>query len=133
MPLRRLGARSGVSILLDGLERAAELFEYRLKQDFNDDLTLVDPFAGSDWTLSGSAFQSLDGPSLYRYTRANSGRTVGFTIRPLGNAAPTPSAPHYRGKVVVGPKPDLGGSADDKTFIFEFAWFVIGEPEEVTA
>ena len=133
MTFRRLGARSGVALSLDGLERAAELFEYRLKPAAGDDFTLTDPFPRSDWTLTGSAFQSLDNASLYRYARKHSGETVAFLIRPLGNSAPTIDAPHYRGRVTIGPKPDLGGSAEDTTFVFEFEWSVIGEPEEVTS
>ncbi|MFJ2544393.1 hypothetical protein [Microbacterium sp. NPDC087589] len=133
MSFQRLGPRSRPSITLGGLERAVELLEYRLTPTPSDAMGFTDPFADSDWTLGGAAYQSLDAGSLYRFARANSGETVPFTIRPLGNVAPSAHAPHYAGQVIVGPKPELGGAASARFFVFEFAWSVLGEPTEVTA
>lgn len=132
MSFQRLGPRSRPSITLGGLERAVELLDYRLTPSPSEDVSILDPFPESEWSLRGSAYQSLDTGSLYRYAREHSGETVQFTIRPLGNAMPTAYAPHYTGEVVVGPKPELGGSASARFFVFEFAWLVPDEPVEVT-
>ncbi|MDQ0645664.1 hypothetical protein [Microbacterium murale] len=131
MTFQRLGSRSRPSITLDRLERAIELLDYRLAPTPGDDMTYLSPFPESEWTLEGSAYQSLDAGSLYRYAREHSGETVAFTIRPLGNAMATAYAPHYTGEVVIGPKPALGGSASARFFVFEFAWEVPDEPTEV--
>lgn len=133
MTFAKLGSRSRPSITLGGLERAVELTEYRLAPSAGDSFGLTDPFPESRWTLNGAAYQSLDSGSLYRYARDHSGETVAFTVRPLGNAAATADAPHYTGQVVVGPRPELGGSTSDRAFLFEFAWDILGEPAEVTA
>lgn len=133
MNSRRLGSRSRPSITLGGLERAVELLDYRLAPTPSDDVDILSPFPASEWTLSGAAFQSLETGSLYRYARAHSGETVAFTVRPKGNSTPTANAPHYTGRVVIGPKPSLGGSASERAFRFEFVWLVPEEPLEVTA
>lgn len=132
MTFQRLGSRSRPSITLDGLERAIELLDYTLTPTPGESFGLGDPFPDSEWMLKGSAYQSLAVGSLYRYARDRSGETVAFTVRPLGNAAPTLDAPHYTGEVVIGPRPELGGSASDRFFVFEFAWRVLDEPAEVT-
>lgn len=133
MTFQRLGSRSRPSITLDGLERAVELLEYRLTPTPSEDYGLGDPFPESSWILRGAAYQSLDTGSLYRYAREHSGETVAFTIRPLGNATPSAQRPHYRGEVIIGPKPELGGSASERHFLFEFSWSVLEEALEVIA
>ncbi|MGM7677574.1 hypothetical protein [Microbacterium sp. A94] len=94
----------------------------------------LSPFEGADdrpTYLEGTAYQSLAEGSLWRFARDHSGERVEFVVAPHGNAEPGINQPHYRGSVVVGPKPDLGGEAEDRTFLFEFAWRVVGEVEEL--
>lgn len=80
------------------------------------------------WYLKGAAVQSADAASLWRFTWDYSGEVVPYTFAPLGNDTPTAYAPILSGSLVVGPRPELGGAASDKTFTFEFDWRLTDEP-----
>lgn len=128
----RLGARSRPSIQLGGVERWQELTEYRLSPEASDGTPFTAVIPVQEWWLKGEAYQSTTRGTLWRYTRDHAGETVAYRIAPSGNPTPTADRPHYVGRVIVGPAPELGGSASDRTFLYEFEWRVLGEPEEVT-
>ncbi|MBM7462912.1 hypothetical protein [Microbacterium dextranolyticum] len=121
------------ALWLDGVERWAELTEGHLAPEDSDDDSLALPFPVQQWTLSGEAYQNTRTGALWRFAWDRSGDTVPYVFAPNGNATPTADAPHYVGELQIGPRPALGGAAGDRAFIFEFAWLVVGEPEELTA
>lgn len=121
------------ALWLDGVERWAELTEGHLEPADSDEDALTLPFAVQEWTLSGEAYQNTRTGALWRFAWERSGDVVPYVFSPNGNATPTTEAPHYTGEVMIGPRPALGGAAGDRSFIFEFAWKAIGEPQEVTA
>lgn len=81
------------------------------------------------YTLKGSAIQSLDTDSFWRYAWHNSGTRINFRYAPLGNHEPTPDRPHLVGVVQVGAPPTLGGNAGTGEYAFDFEWEVIGKPD----
>lgn len=132
--MTRLGGRSNPWLRLGGLERAAELIAYGLASDDGETL-LTSAFKGDDQRphfLTGEAYQETRAAALWRYTRQHSGEVVPFVLSPNGNPAPSTDAPFYAGQVVVGPKPDMGGAAEDRWFRFRFVWDLIAEPDEIT-
>jgi hypothetical protein len=80
------------------------------------------------WYLKGTAAQSAEAVSLWRFTWEHSGEVVGYSFAPMGNGTATANAPILSGLLTVGPKPPLGGSASDAAFSFGFEWRCTGEP-----
>lgn len=81
-----------------------------------------------DWKIKGSAVQSLQTSSFWRYAWANTGETVAFRYAPKGNATASADEPHFLGTVKIGPRPTVGGEAGSADFTFEFEWEVEGAP-----
>jgi len=132
MPFARVGRRSRPSIKLEGVERWTELTSYGIKTEEGDRLHLTDPLGEQVEWLEGEAYQSTQSGSLWRFAREHSGEIVSFRVAPHGNTSPTEDAPHYVGRVTVGPRPDLGGDTSERHFLFSFSWRVLGAVEEVT-
>lgn len=131
MSFARLGARSRPSILIEGAERWAELTSYGIVGK-DGDQSFADSMPQQDQFLTGTAYQSLDHGSLYRFARERTGSEAGFLLAPLGNVEPTENAPLYLARVLVGPRPDLGGDSSTRTFLFSFAWRIVGTLHEIT-
>lgn len=132
--MRTLGKRSRPRLTIAGVERAVELTAYKI---FNDSgtSTIMSAFEnddGRDWWLSGSALQSLETGSLWRLALEHSGEQVPFTVAPDGADVPSPDHPWATGTVVIGPPPDLGGTATDERFLFDFTWRIIDAPAFLT-
>ena len=84
---------------------------------------------GRQYLIKGTAIQSLQTSSFWRYAWANSGQTVAFRYAPKGNATASADEPHFLGQVKIGPRPTIGGEAGASTeFSFEFEWQVDGDP-----
>ena len=84
---------------------------------------------GRQYLIKGTAIQSLQTSSFWRYAWANSGQTVAFRYAPKGNATASADEPHFLGQVKIGPRPTVGGEAGASTeFSFEFEWQVDGDP-----
>lgn len=84
---------------------------------------------GRQYLIKGTAIQSLQTSSFWRYAWANTGQTVAFRYAPKGNAVATADEPHFLGQVKIGPRPTVGGEAGaSNEFSFDFEWQVDGEP-----
>ena len=93
--------------------------------------SITSAYDGDDaapWYIKGEAIQSTAASSLWRFTWDHSGEVVGFTLAPNGNTTATADEPILAGKLTIGPRPQLGGAASDKTFVFDFDWRLSGEP-----
>ena len=110
----------------------ADITNYELFNDEaeSDVTTFADAAQGGarQHKLKGTAIQSTETASFWRYVWENSGVDVPFTLAPHGNDVPTASQPHFIGTVTIGSKPSIGGDAGTGAFTFEFEWLVIGEP-----
>ena len=119
-----------------GAEYSADLMSYRIEnEDANaDTVTFEDAEngGGRQFYLRGSAIQSLQATSLWRYLWANTGATeIPYTIAPAGNAVATAEQPHLVGTLTIGPKPTLGGEANaspTSAFDFDIELAIDGEP-----
>lgn len=80
------------------------------------------------YKIKGSAIQSLQTSSFWRYVWANTGQTVAFRYAPKGNATASADEPHFLGTVKIGARPTVGGEAGSGDFTFEFEWDVDGTP-----
>jgi len=84
---------------------------------------------GRQFLIKGSAIQSLQTTSFWRYVWSNSGNTVAYRYAPAGNAVASADQPHFTGTVKIGPKPTVGGEAGaSNEFVFDFEWEVQGLP-----
>lgn len=80
------------------------------------------------YLIKGSAVQSLQTSSFWRYAWANTGQTVAFRYAPKGNMTASADEPHFLGTVKIGPRPTVGGEAGTADFTFEFEWEVESTP-----
>jgi hypothetical protein len=93
--------------------------------------TITSTYDGDDvepWFIKGEAIQSTAADSLWRFVWDHSGEIVGYSMAPNGNTQPTADEPILTGTLTIGPRPQLGGAASDKTFIFGFDWQLTAEP-----
>lgn len=115
---------------------AADLISYRIENDVADADTVTFEDAaqggGRQFFLRGSAIQSTDTDSFWRYVWENSGGDpVPYTLAPHGNAAPSETQPHLTGMLTIGGKPTLGGEASTSStsaFAFDFEFEIDGTP-----
>jgi len=125
---------SALSLAFDGVDYWADVTQVRLTN-----IPIGDPMrahgnhaviaAPRQYLIKGTAAQSLDDGSFWRYAWANAQKIVDFRYAPLGNHEPAADAPHFIGRVQIGPRPTVGGNAGNKEYEFEFEWEVIGEPD----
>ncbi|MGK0715145.1 IPT/TIG domain-containing protein [Leucobacter sp. W1153] len=100
--------------------------------DKDGGLTTFEDAAGTpsrQYLVKGTAIQSLQTSSFWRYAWANSGQTVAFRYAPKGNQTASADEPHFLGQVKIGPRPTVGGEAGTSNeFSFDFEWRVDGDP-----
>lgn len=119
-----------------GAEYAADIISYSIDNEEADSdvITFEDAASGGSrqYYLRGSAIQSTETASFWRYVWENSGDTdVPYTIAPHGNQEPSEDQPHFTGTLTIGPKPTLGGEASTSSssaFQFEFEFEIDGTP-----
>lgn len=107
-----------------------EMTEAKIAPD-KGNTQLNSAYEGDDnapWFLTGTVTQSADSASLWRFTWEHSGEVVDYFFAALGNDTAALNAAILKGSVTVGPKPPLGGSADDVAFSFGIDWRCTGEP-----
>jgi hypothetical protein len=107
-----------------------ELTEFVIEPD-KGSTSIMSAYEGDDaapWYIKGSALQSTAAGSLWAFTWHHSGEVVGYELAPHGNATATADQPILSGSLTVGPRPQLGGAADAKGFVFEFDWRLTDEP-----
>lgn len=126
------GTKLALTLGSPGTDYWADITSYSLANDEAeaDVTTFEDAQAGGSrqFILSGSAVQSTDAASFWKYVWENTGESVAFTLAPHGNETATTAQPHFIGTVTIGPKPTLGGDAGPGAFTFDFEWDVDGEP-----
>lgn len=119
-----------------GTSHAADIISWRIENEEADSdvITFEDAAAGEgrQFFLRGSAIQSTDSASFWRFVWENTGEDgIAYTIAPHGNAAATESEPHFVGTLRIGPKPTIGGEASTSTqsaFQFDFEFEIDGTP-----
>jgi hypothetical protein len=123
-------------LLIDGLDRSDECttvtFGYGARQTFAD-------MRGTTPKLANmTVLQELEATSLYRMAMASDTDPVAGVIKPLGNAAPSATAPHWTFNIKpVGISGDafMGGEAAEDAsegLTVDLAW-IISDWAEVTA
>lgn len=123
---------SALSLVLDDVDYWADVTSAQLSSVENG--PPIETFHGEvhdfsrKYLLEGTAIQSLQSSSFWRFAWANSGRVIDFRYSPLGNHEPLEDSPHFIGKVRVGPYPAIGGDAGKGEYEFDFQWEVIGKP-----
>lgn len=124
---------SALSLTFGGTDYWADVTSVTLENADKDSSAVT--FADASGTpprqyqIKGSAIQSLDTSSFWRYAWANSGATVAFRYAPRGNATASADEPHFIGTVKIGPRPTVGGEAGaNNEFTFDFEWDVDGVP-----
>lgn len=126
------GTKLALTLGTPGVDYWADITQYELNNDEADsDVTTFEDAAGGgarQYKLTGTAIQSTDLASFWRYVWENTGEEVPFTLAPHGNTVATAAQPHFVGLVTIGPKPTIGGEAGTGAFTFEFEWDVEGEP-----
>lgn len=122
----RVGGKK-LTMTIGGVEIHAEASAVAMKNEeaSSDVTTFADAQEGGarQFYIEGTAVQSTDSASFWRYVWANTGETAAFILRPHGNVISTSDQPHFSGTLTIGPKPDLGGEAGtkkDQTFGFRF-------------
>ncbi|MFL0202124.1 hypothetical protein ACHFI2_16295, partial [Exiguobacterium acetylicum] len=119
-----------------GIERSADVISWTIENEEADSdvITFEDAANGGGrvFKLKGSAVQSTQTASFWRYVWENAGlAAVAYTIAPHGNTTPTASQPHFKGTLTIGPKPTIGGEASTSAtsaFTFDYEFVIDGEP-----
>lgn len=124
---------SALSLTFGGTNYWADVTAVSLINDEKDASALTyEDAAGTasrQFRITGTAIQSLQTSSFWRYAWANSGQTVAFRYAPKGNATASADAPHFLGTVKIGPRPVVGGEAGaSNEFTFDFTWDVEDQP-----
>ena len=126
------GTKLALTLGTPGTDYWADITKYELgnTEADSDVVTFADAADGGarQYTLTGSATQSTDAASFWRYVWTNTGEDVPFTLAPHGNELPTEAQPHFIGTVTIGAKPTLGGEAGTGAFTFDFEWNIVGIP-----
>lgn len=130
-----------LKIEVDGTEYTAAVSNCRVTSGEGDSdfTTFADAAAGGarEYQLVGTAGQDYVADSFWDVIYSQAGADLAVVIMPEGNAAPSPTQPHFTTTVTVQ-EPDgdlLGGAANKSTtakFTFEFA-FDCTRPVRVTA
>lgn len=119
-----------------GVDHSVDVISWTIEneQADSDVVTFEDAASGGgrQFFLRGSAVQSTDTASFWRYVWANTGTDdVPYTIAPHGNASPSAAQPHFVGTLKIGPKPNIGGEASTSSssaFTFDYEFEINGEP-----
>jgi hypothetical protein len=124
---------AALSLSFGGTDYWADVTKVTLENDEQDSgaVTFQDAAGtgGRQFSIKGSAIQSLQTTSFWRYVWSNSGQTVAYRYAPAGNAVASADQPHFVGTVKIGAKPTVGGEAGaGNEFTFDFEWEVQGLP-----
>lgn len=126
------GTKLALTLGSPGTDYWADITSYLLTNEEADSdvVTFADASEGGarQYKLTGSAIQSTEAASFWRYAWESTGEEVAFTLAPHGNAEASAAQPHFVGTVKIGPKPDIGGEAGNSAFTFDFEWEVVGTP-----
>lgn len=99
----------------------------------DDATTFADLAEGGavQWYFEVEGVSDYGTGSLWRYLWDNAGNAgVAFTFAPYGNLVPSATQPHFTGTLELGPKPAVGGQANE-VFTFEARFNVTGVPTMV--
>lgn len=128
MSTRIRGKKLGLKLGTPAIEASVDLTNARVESEDLDSPTFGDVASGAaQFYLRGTAIQSTDADSFWRYVWDNAGKRVAFTFSIHGNEEPTATQPHLVGFVTIGRKPGLGGDVNS-TATFEIEWEIDGEP-----
>lgn len=126
------GTKLALTLGTPGVDYWADITNYSLSngEADSDVTTFSDAAEGGSrqYKLTGSAIQSTEAASFWRYAWSNTGEDVPFVLAPHGNEVPSETEPHFIGTVTIGPKPSIGGEAGTGAFTFDFEWNVVGVP-----
>lgn len=119
-----------------GATFAADVISYSIENEEADSdvITFEDAASGGSrqYFLRGSAIQSTESASFWRYVWENSGQSdVAYTIAPHGNAVASADQPHFVGTLSIGAKPAIGGEASTSSssaFTFDYEFEIDGTP-----
>jgi hypothetical protein len=131
-----------LKMTVDAVERNAECStaEILTGEADSDFVTFADAAAGGarDYRLHIVAAQDAAVGTLWDLVWSEAGTSVACILKPYGNAAASPTQPHFTFNAVVT-EPEgafLGGEADKSTtrkMTFEAEWPLEGKPVKVTA
>ncbi|MBZ4485964.1 hypothetical protein LQ938_09705 [Microbacterium sp. cx-55] len=122
------GKKLRLTLGTPGEEVWQDVTNARIEADDLDTPTFGDIADGSaQFFLRGTAIQSTDATSFWRYVWDNAGDRVAFAFAIHGNIEPSVTQPHFVGYLTVGRKPGLGGDVNS-TATFEFEWEIDGMP-----
>lgn len=123
---------TALALSFGGVDYWADVTAVTLENEEADSPTLTFADAAGNperkYLIKGSAIQSLQTSSFWRYAWANAGAAVAFRYAPKGNATASADEPHFLGTVKIGPRPTVGGEAGSGDFTFDFEWEVEGTP-----
>ena len=124
-----------LKIEVDGTEYTSQVSNCRVTsaEDDSDFVSFADAAAGGArrYQLVGTAGQDYVADSFWDVVYSQAGSDLAVTIMPEGNAAPSPTQPHFTTTItVLEPDGDLiGGEANKSTtakFTFDLIVFVNG-------
>lgn len=125
-----------LSLTINGTEYNMDATRVELLNEESDgNPTFAELAAGGavQWYFEVEAFSDYGTGSLWNYVWTNNGSaTVPFVFKPYGNSTASTTKPHFTGTLAVGPKPPVGGTADEE-FTFEVRFDVNGTPTMATA
>lgn len=118
---------AALSLSFGGTDYWADVTKLTLENEAQDSAAVTFKDAGTDgarqYIIKGSAIQSLDTSSFWRYAWENVGETVAYRYAPAGNITASADQPHFIGTVKVGSRPLVGGEAGaSNEYTFDFEW-----------
>lgn len=135
-----LGTRE-LTVSIGGTDYTAQVFNCEIvsRAGDSDQTTFAEAAGGGSrvYALKFVLTQDLATTGLWDKIWSAAGTTVAALIKPYGNAAASPTQPHYTGNVIVT-EPDgtlIGGDADSsatKRWTVEVSWDFTAKPTKVT-
>lgn len=127
----------GLSLMVDSVEYRMDLTSVVLQnEEADDDATTfadLDDGGALQWFFEIEAVSDYNDNTFWSLLWDEAGTTdVAFVFKPYGNATPSATQPHFTGTLNFGPRPPVGGTANE-TFTFEARLDVNGTPNKVVA
>jgi hypothetical protein len=132
-----------LTILLDGVERAAEVSKVAISnaETDSDFVSFASAAAGGsrDWSLTMTAVQDPgDADSVWSLLWDSPGTEVDVLVRPYGNATASATQPHWEGTCLVQlPDGDVLGGETNRSasarWTVELSWPFTERPTRVVA
>jgi len=125
---------SALSLSFGGTDYWADVTSLTMTNDAQDSalVTFADAAGvqAQQYSFKGTAIQSGQTSSFWRYAWANAGNDVAFRYAPFGNTTASADQPHFVGTVKISSqRPDIGGDASPTNeFSFDFQWDIDGLP-----